>query len=841
MTTEPRQRYRRLTLWSAACTLLVLGLAMAMPPLSGFAVLGTSMLTVHLLMELFAITIAVLVVVVSWSTFEARDPYAPNVLISGFAVVALCDTAHALTYAGMPDFLLPASTSRAIFFWLMGRSAEVFTLLLVATGWAPRLARSVWLACSAALIGLLLWLGSWGIDLFPQTFVAGRGVTEFKAFYEYALAGAYLVVAGLFWRKARHSDQLRDHLLTLSAFVMGAGEIMFTAYVAPSDFQNIFGHSFKIASYSLLFWTTFVSRIRAPFDELQRSERRLMESEQRIRSLSDNLPNSMVYRVAMQADGSRRFVHVSAGVTQLYGISVEQAKRDATLIYGQLDEADRFRLDEATRASLKSRTPIEIDVRVQRADGSQRWIQIHSAPHANEQGEVVWDGVHADVTQRHSAEDEIARLGFYDDLTGLPNRRLFVDRLGLALTSSLRSGKFGALFLLDLDNFKDFNDTLGHDLGDELLREMATRLSALVRSGDTVARFGGDEFVIILDELSANASQAANDAHATADKILASLREPVQLGGRPSFITISVGINLFGDGATSVDEMMKRADLAMYRAKAAGRNTVKFFDQQMQTAVSERIVLEADLRKALDHGEFVLHYQPQVIDGRIAGVESLVRWNHPEKGLISPALFIPVAEACGLIVPLGRWIMETACRQIAQWRDNPLAQHLSVSVNVSVREFHAPQFVESVVASMARFGVDPRRLKIELTESLLAEDMDTLIGMMTELRGRGVEFALDDFGTGYSSLSYLKRFPLSVLKIDQSFVRDILTDPHDAAIARTIIALGQSLGLEVIAEGVEVEGQRAFLAEQGCRAYQGYLFHRPMPALALEQVLRNAA
>lgn len=837
----PKQkRMEQAFLMVALVAALSMLLAMHVPASPMMGSLGTSMLTVHLLMELFAIVIGMLVVVVSWHTFDAQSPRAANVLVAGFLIVAVCDTVHALTYDGMPDFLLPSSTPRAIFFWLMGRSFEVSTMAFVAMRWRLPLSRRSWLALSLLVSAILVWLGTWGIGLLPTTFVAGVGVTAFKANYEYVLCLLYLLVTGLFLRRARDSGLLRDYLMAMSAFVMGIGEIMFTAYVAPSDFQNIFGHTYKIFSYSLLYRATFVTSIRAPFERVRQSELELRESEQLIRSLSDNLPDSMVYRIAQRGGGNYQFLYVSEGVQCLYGITVDQAMLDYALLYQQFDADDLAKLVKEIERSTQEMSNITMNMRLHHKSGMLRWIQINSAPHRNSEGCLIWDGVHRDITERQQAQQEVERLGFYDELTALPNRRLLMDRLGQALATSARSGRCGALMFMDLDHFKNFNDTLGHDQGDALLRLVAERLVGVVRASDTVARFGGDEFVVVLDELSTLPAEAAVEARVVAEKFLASLREPVTLGGQQRFITTSIGISLFGNCSTSVDEMMKCADLALYRAKSAGRNTLMFFDPQMQTAATDRASMEADIRDALEQKQFVLHYQPQVEGGRITGVEALIRWSHPAKGLISPARFIPVAEEAGLIVEMGNWVLETACMQLAQWQTQHADQQLSVSVNVSVRQFHQPGFVEHVLQTLQRTGAAPTLLKLELTESMLAEDVDNIIAKMSALNEAGVSFALDDFGTGYSSLSYLKRFPLAVLKIDQSFVRDILVDPFDAAIAKTIIALGQSLGLDVIAEGVEQEGQRAFLALHGCIAYQGYLFYRPMPIVQLDAVLSGA-
>ena len=452
-------------------------------------------------------------------------------------------------------------------------------------------------------------------------------------------------------------------------------------------------------------------------------------------------------------------------------------------------------------------------------------------------------GTHTDITERKDAEAQIRSLAFYDPLTLLPNRRLLADRLQQALIVSPRNGREGALLFIDLDHFKTLNDTLGHDKGDLLLQEVARRVTGCIRACDTVARLGGDEFVVMLEDLSDNVIEAASQAEGVGEKVLAALSQPFDLAGHAYRSSSSIGITLFGAPHNSSDELMKRADLAMYQAKAAGRNTLRFFDPKMQAEVSARAALEADLREGLKLGQFVLYYQPQLNDrGGVTGAESLVRWQHPQRGLVPPGDFIPLAEETGLILPLGNWVLESACRQLAQWAPDPNRADLCVAVNVSAGQMHQPDFVEQVQAVLARTGANPKRLKLELTESLLLKDIEDTIAKMKRLKAQGIGFSLDDFGTGYSSLSYLKRLPLEQLKIDQSFVRDVLTDPNDAAIARTVVALAQSLGLSVIAEGVETQAQRAFLAQQGCSAYQGYLFSRPLPIAAFEAYLaRDAA
>ena len=468
--------------------------------------------------------------------------------------------------------------------------------------------------------------------------------------------------------------------------------------------------------------------------------------------------------------------------------------------------------------------------------GIVSWTSISGLPIFDAQ-EVFrgYRGIGRDITEHKRNEDESRRLAFYDALTGLPNRRLLLDRLSQALVTTARNLHQAALLFIDLDNFKDLNDTMGHDLGDRLLEKVANRLVTCVRQGDTVARFGGDEFVVMLEELNPDLGSAITQVQTVGEKILAAFNQPFDLSGKEHYSTSSIGIAVFSGQQQSMDEVLKRADLAMYQAKAAGRNTLRFFDPALQAAVAERVALEADLRYGLEHGQLLLFYQPIVDEkGSVTSVEALSRWAHPQRGMVAPANFIPMAEQTGLILPLGRWVLQTACNQLVDWSGDPTTQEVSIAVNVSAREFRQPEFATQVIETLRKTGANPKRLQLELTESLLLSDVQDAVRKMEQLKALGVRFSLDDFGTGYSSLSYLKRLPLDQLKIDQSFVRDLLTDPNDAAIARTVVALAQSLGLSVVAEGVETEGQRDFLLANGCKAFQGYLFGQPVPVHELD-------
>ena len=440
-----------------------------------------------------------------------------------------------------------------------------------------------------------------------------------------------------------------------------------------------------------------------------------------------------------------------------------------------------------------------------------------------------------DISERKRTEETINQLAFYDQLTGLPNRTLLRDRIQQAMSASIRTQSYGALLLLDLDNFKMLNDTLGHAMGDALLQQLARRLSETVRETDTVARLGGDEFVVLLVGLSGIRDEAVRQVERVCEKIYAVICQCYLLKEIPYYITPSIGASFFQDHLTGIDELIKQADLAMYKAKSSGRNNIRFFDQEMELVVTQRARLENELREAIEREQFVLHYQAQVAKNKIVGAEALARWAHPHRGLVSPAEFIPLAEETGMILKLGNWVFEAACQQLARWAKNPALAHLSISVNVSAGQISQTDFIDQLLNILNRTGANPQRLSLELTESVLLSNVDLVIKKMYGLKALGVSFSLDDFGTGYSSLAYLKRLPLDQLKIDKSFVRDVLVDPSDATIAKTIIALSDSLGLGVIAEGVETAMQRDFLAEAGCHAYQGYFFSYPMPVNDFER------
>lgn len=439
-----------------------------------------------------------------------------------------------------------------------------------------------------------------------------------------------------------------------------------------------------------------------------------------------------------------------------------------------------------------------------------------------------------DITQRKKDEADIHKLAFYDPLTGLPNRRSLQERLEAAIASANRTDQLGALLFIDLDNFKNLNDTQGHDVGDQLLVEVAQRLGQAVRNADMVARLGGDEFIIILENLGAVEAEVLGQVKQIVEKITYKLNQPFHLNQEGYHTSCSIGVTLFSRGDYA-DEVMKRSDVAMYQAKEAGKNTFSFFDPDAQASLCTQATLELELRKALPMQQLELYYQVQYSGDEVSGAEALIRWNHPQRGMVSPVEFIPLAEQTGLIVPIGDWVLRKACHQLKVWNEQAGVRNFIMAVNVSARQFAHDGFVDNVITCIEQYGIRPSQLKLELTESLVLMDIEDTISKMTRLCDIGVRFALDDFGTGYSSLLHLKRLPLDQLKIDRSFVRDITSDPDDAEIVQTIIAMGLNLRLGVIAEGVENEAQRKFLQSCHCNLFQGYLFGKPMPAEVFQQ------
>lgn len=561
------------------------------------------------------------------------------------------------------------------------------------------------------------------------------------------------------------------------------------------------------------------------------TDRISLDLQQRIAAIAFESQQGMII-----TDANSQILRVNQAFSSITGYSAQEAVGQQTRMLSSGRQGPEFY--QTMWSSLKESGMWQGEIWNRRKSGEiyPEWLTISAA--RDSRGQVCnYVAALTDITERKVAEEQIKHLAFYDPLTGLPNRRLLLDRLQLAIAASVRNGRYAALMFIDLDNFKNINDLHGHQIGDQLLHQVAMRLDHKVRGSDTVARLGGDEFVILLEGLETHVDDAAAQAEAIAKKVLAALARSYSIGDLQLHSSASLGVVLFADELCNAEELMKRADLSMYEAKTAGKNTLRFFDPQMQEVVRARLHLEDEIRAGLAAGEFIPYIQPQFTESRgLVGGEVLVRWRHPLHGLLAPAAFIAVAERTGLIEELDFQVLQQSCACLARWAQRPELATLRLAVNLSARLLYQEGFVERLLELLKQSGADPRRLKLELTETLLLDDMPKAIACMAPLKAQGICFSLDDFGTGYSSMAYLQQLPLDQLKIDQSFVRALPEDASSLAIIGAICALGESLSLDVIAEGVETEQQRALLLSKGCHNFQGYLFGRPMPITEFERL-----
>ncbi len=547
-----------------------------------------------------------------------------------------------------------------------------------------------------------------------------------------------------------------------------------------------------------------------------------------IQRITARMPD-MLFQMLRKPDGTLSFPYASPAIQSLFGMKAEQVYASAAPMFELVHPDDLPDLKQSMRDAAQNGAVWRHEFRLNNRDGSIRWLLGNASVYIETNGNVQTYGALTDVTARKIAEEANQRLAFFDALTNLPNRRLLMDRLRQAQISGARTLRYGALMFLDLDHFKDINDSLGHDVGDELLVQVAERLAATVREGDTAARFGGDEFVVVIENLSDQEGAAVYQAEQVALKILASLNEPYELSGKRHFSTPSMGITLFQGLKLSAEDLLKHADVALYQAKFAGRNTLRFFDQLMQDAVVARAAMNQDISRALALDELTLYYQPVVdADKNVVSYEAYLRWNHPVRGCLNPGEFLDMNQSSPLVLAVNDWALTQACRQLGHWAGDERTRHLGVSVNISARSLSQPEFATQVLRILNETGADPHRLTLEFKETLPG-DIDALVRKMRILREIGVRFALDDFGAGFSSLGLLKRLPLAQLKISRSFVRDANNSPDDAAMVRTLLSLAQHMDFVAVAEGVENFAQYDFLHHNGCLLFQGYLFGYPEP------------
>ena len=631
------------------------------------------------------------------------------------------------------------------------------------------------------------------------------------------------------WAELTHPDDLTTDLAQFNRVM--AGEI--DGYTMEKRFIHKNGHSvhthlavhcLRKPDQSVDYFVALIIDI----SDLRKAEESLKHSEERLRQITDIAP---VFLAEIDKELCYRFVN--RRYAELFGLPPDQfcGKRVSTIIPEQaLANSQPYMLKALNDQS------VEFETELTEPSGKRKFLAARYAPRHDDTGQVIgFVAAIIDITERKRAEEEIKQLAFYDPLTQLPNRRLLLDRLQQATVNSDRDKTHGALLFIDLDNFKTLNDTLGHDKGDLLLQQVASRVTAGVRESDTVARFGGDEFVVMLTGLAGDIEEAAAQTQKIGWKIIDNLNQTYSLAGYEHYCSASIGITLFFGHDSSIDDLLKMADVAMYQAKAQGRNTLRIFDPRMQPPIASRATLTNDLHRALEKNQFELFYQIEVGHNQKAvGAEALLRWNHPERGLILPQEFIPLAEETGLIQPIGQWVLKSACTLIKSWDKRPNWQHLHLAVNISVRQFQQPNFVDNVCEILRETGANPGRLMLEVAENVVLVDLNQAIAIISALKDCGVRFSLGHSGTGHSSLAHLVRLPFDQMKIDRSFVQNIAVNPSDSAIIENLMVMAEKLGVAIVAEGVETEAQRASLEKFGCPVYQGYLFGKPLPLAEFE-------
>ena len=832
------QENRRLALWLALATVPMLMLAVWSVQLPRVW-LGLDTTQWHTLLETASMLACGAVAVVAWNSRELEIPFSVHVLgIACVGALAL-DAAHAMTLPGLPDLLGPNTGTRTIALFMASRLLIACALLSVAAlPWRldhhPRWVR--WVPAGVTVYVLLVAGWAFGApDTLPEFAIPHQGLTPTKRLGEAVLAGIFLIAAALFARRLRTPQPFDAASLLCASVLMAIGEFVLTLYVRVSDLAVIVGHVYKVLGFWMVYRTIVADSIRAPYERLMASRQRLHRSEEELRTITDNIPAMVAF-----VDTEQRYRFVNRNYQRWLGLKPEDMLgRTALEVYG----AEHYGpLQAGFERALAGQT-FAVDHRVGGIEFARgRWLNIMYMPKVDADGAV--SGVYvlsSDITDVMVAERRALFLAEHDELTTLPNRAAFQVAVGKALERSARDtvsppGQFAVIFV-DVDRFKVINDTLGHAAGDHLLQALAIRMKQVVRGQDLVARMGGDEMCLLLHDV-----RDAAHASEIAERILGALRAPVELrSGMPHHVTVSAGIAIFPQDGTDVETLLRHADIAMYRAKDAGRDGFALFGAHDGGPAEARLNLELELRTAIDAGQFVLHYQPRVdvLSGLAVGMEALVRWQHPQRGLLAPGHFIAIAEETGLIVPMGAWVLRQAGLTLKRLQ-RAGATGLTMSVNVSARQFKNPRLVDEVAEMLALAGCMPHQIELELTESAVMEQPDLAEATMRRLKALGVRLAMDDFGTGYSSLAALKRFPVDCVKIDRSFVNDIPGDAGDAALTRAIIAMGHSLGLHVVAEGVERPDQLDFLHREGCDEYQGYWFAKPMPESELTELLMRA-
>lgn len=811
--------------WSAVL-LLVFVLSLALPQVNFFAT-PESYIALHLTLEFIALAVSVMIFALAWNLRD-RESNA-QVMILGWAslVVTLVGLAHALSYTGMPDLVTPSGAGKAINFWLVARFAAAGGLLGAALvgnrKWNPRL----WVPgviVAVAFSGLVWWVGLFHADALPTMFIEGQGLTTLKVALEYVLIGIYWVAALLLMRRSWQGDHRNRGWLAAAAWTLGLAELFFTLYSTVSDLNNLLGHVYLVIAYGMVYQGVFAAGVREPYALLE-DERALF------RSLIDVLPDIMTLK---DADG--RYRTANAAFQSYIGLPEDRivGRSDDDFLAAPIAEEVK-RLDTETLATGET-TRSQV-VRPDPETGALLDFESVRIPFIDAQG--VRQGVislHRNITEQLRANEHIQQLANFDHLTKLPNKLLLNDRFTQAAQHAHRQRESMAFVVIDIDDFKAVNDTLGHLAGDDVLVEFGKRLRSSMREGDTVARLDGDVFAVLLRD----ADEAA--AAIVIQRTLEQLRHPYSVDGLELLLSSTAGVSVFPTDGDTYDTLHRCAETAMHEAKAESRGAARFFSREQGERVKHRLELLSALQHAVANGELHLNYQPQVrlSDGEIEGFEALVRWQHPTLGLIAPSEFIPLAEQSSLILDIGEWTLDRAIKDASEWRQRAGFEG-RMSVNVSAVQLHRGDLVGDVERILAGHGLSPSQLTLELTETTAMKDPQTAIDIFERLGALGIHVAIDDFGTGYSSMEYLKRFAVSSVKIDGSFVRALPHDANDAAIVRAIIGLATSLSSTTCAEGVETVEQLEFLRASGCDVVQGYFLARPMPGTEALELLRTTA
>nr|WP_326528251.1 MASE3 domain-containing protein [Rhodoferax sp.] len=838
MALHPVYRDRlRPVLWLLGALALVLVMSWLAPPVQ--AVKGIAgYAPLHTLMEMAAIVVSMLVFAVGWAAHSRERPGNLLLLACVFFGVGLLDFLHTIAYAGMPDFVTPSGPEKAINFWLVARYLSALGLLAVAVlPWRPVSRLSVrWqgLLGVTVLVALVAWLALFRVEWLPRTFIAGQGLTAIKVAAEYGLVVMFATATFFFWRNMRTQQPYDVVGLFAAVSTMALSELFFTLYSDVADIFNLLGHVYKVIAYAFVYKSIFVDNIQAPYQRLNAANRMLEQQiEERTRTQSQLELAASVFSHAREGilitDNQGNIVEVNAMFTQITGYSREEAigRNPRILLSSGRHEKAFF----AARAqALQKHGHWVGEVWNRRKNGEDFAEMLTVSVVRDPAGAVLnYVALFTDITPLKKHQDELEHIAHYDALTGMPNRVLLADRLQQAMLQSQRRNSALAVAYLDLDGFKPVNDQHGHEVGDQLLVTLSQRMKASLRESDTLARIGGDEFVALLVDIGER-----RDCELLLSRLLQAAATPVRVDGALLQLSASIGVTLYPQDNADADQLVRHADQAMYLAKQAGKNRFHLFDVAQDAAIqSQRESLE-HIRVALDRQEFVLYYQPKVNmrTGAIIGAEALIRWQHPERGLLAPAAFLPVIEGQPISIEIGEWVIQTALAQMALWRGAGL--DIGVSVNIGALQLQQTGFVARLGTLLAAHPTVPAQsLELEILETSALEDMAQISEVMHACQAIGVRFALDDFGTGYSSLTYLKRLPAELLKIDQSFVRDMLTDVDDLAIVKGVIGLASAFRRSVIAEGVETVAHGQTLLALGCDLAQGYGIARPMPAADL--------